>query len=71
MPGVVCCIFAGDIPGSNATGAIEYDETVLADKQVHLCLSEQSGAGFTTRVDHALLVLAGDVRGSHHWRSAG
>lgn len=34
MPGVVCCVFVNDIPGSNATGPIRHDETVLADRQV-------------------------------------
>lgn len=34
MPGVVCCVFADDVPGSNATGPIEHDETVFADHQV-------------------------------------
>lgn len=38
MPGVACCLFAADIPGSNATGPVEYDETVLADKQVCVCV---------------------------------
>lgn len=36
MPGVVCCVFVDDIPGSNATGPIRHDETVLADRQVHV-----------------------------------
>uniref|UniRef100_A0A667YLH0 Xanthine dehydrogenase/oxidase n=1 Tax=Myripristis murdjan TaxID=586833 RepID=A0A667YLH0_9TELE len=34
MPGVVSCVFAADIPGSNATGPAVYDETVLADGTV-------------------------------------
>lgn len=34
MPGVIACVFAEDIPGSNATGPIRHDETVLADRQV-------------------------------------
>lgn len=34
MPGVVCCVFVDDIPGSNATGPTRHDETVLADRQV-------------------------------------
>lgn len=42
MPGVACCVFAADIPGSNATGPVEYDETVLADKQVCACFCESS-----------------------------
>ncbi|KAK2857221.1 hypothetical protein Q5P01_005956 [Channa striata] len=43
MPGVVCCVFAEDIPGSNATGTIEYDETVLASHQV-TCVGHIIGA---------------------------
>ncbi|KAM7365856.1 hypothetical protein PAMP_016751 [Pampus punctatissimus] len=43
MPGVVCCVFADDIPGSNATGPIEYDETVFADRQV-TCVGHIIGA---------------------------
>ncbi|XP_038551164.1 xanthine dehydrogenase/oxidase-like, partial [Micropterus salmoides] len=43
MPGVVCCVFADDIPGSNSTGPIEYDETVLADRQV-TCVGHIIGA---------------------------
>ncbi|XP_056226642.1 xanthine dehydrogenase/oxidase [Seriola aureovittata] len=43
LPGVVCCVFADDIPGSNATGPIEYDETVLADRQV-TCVGHIIGA---------------------------
>lgn len=43
MPGVACCVFAADIPGSNATGPVEYDETVLADKQV-TCVGHIIGA---------------------------
>ncbi|XP_069577315.1 xanthine dehydrogenase/oxidase [Brachyistius frenatus] len=42
-PGVVCFLFADDIPGSNATGPIEYDETVLADGQV-TCVGHIIGA---------------------------
>eukprot|EP00066_Takifugu_rubripes_P003798 XP_003966667.1 PREDICTED: xanthine dehydrogenase/oxidase [Takifugu rubripes] len=34
MPGVVCCLFVDDIPGSNATGPIWHDATVFADRQV-------------------------------------
>lgn len=34
MPGVVGCVFVHDIPGSNATGPIRHDGTVLADRQV-------------------------------------
>uniref|UniRef100_A0A3B4XUX8 Xanthine dehydrogenase/oxidase n=1 Tax=Seriola lalandi dorsalis TaxID=1841481 RepID=A0A3B4XUX8_SERLL len=43
LPGVVCCVFADDIPGSNATGPIEYDESVLADRQV-TCVGHIIGA---------------------------
>ncbi|XP_037618622.1 xanthine dehydrogenase/oxidase isoform X2 [Sebastes umbrosus] len=43
MPGVVCCVFADDIPGSNATGPVEYDETVLAGRQV-TCVGHIIGA---------------------------
>ncbi|KAM7375600.1 hypothetical protein PAMA_014620 [Pampus argenteus] len=43
MPGVVCCVFADDIPGSNATGPIAYDETVFADRQV-TCVGHIIGA---------------------------
>ncbi|XP_034409281.1 xanthine dehydrogenase/oxidase isoform X2 [Cyclopterus lumpus] len=43
MPGVVCCVFAEDIPGSNATGPVQYDETVLADRQV-TCVGHIIGA---------------------------
>uniref|UniRef100_A0A8D0DDT3 Xanthine dehydrogenase/oxidase n=1 Tax=Sander lucioperca TaxID=283035 RepID=A0A8D0DDT3_SANLU len=46
MPGVACCVFAEDIPGSNAVGPITYDETVLADGQVtcvgHIIVTENS-----------------------------
>ncbi|CAK6983920.1 xanthine dehydrogenase/oxidase [Scomber scombrus] len=43
MPGVVSFLFADDIPGSNATGPIAYDETVLADRQV-TCVGHIIGA---------------------------
>ncbi|XP_068446454.1 xanthine dehydrogenase/oxidase [Clinocottus analis] len=43
MPGVVCCVFAADVPGSNATGPVQYDETVLADRQV-TCVGHIIGA---------------------------
>uniref|UniRef100_A0A8C4GQJ5 Xanthine oxidase n=1 Tax=Dicentrarchus labrax TaxID=13489 RepID=A0A8C4GQJ5_DICLA len=36
MPGVVCCVFADDIPGSNATGPIVYDETVIVTCVGHI-----------------------------------
>lgn len=44
MPGVLGCVFVDDIPGSNATGPIRHDETVLADRQVrgYFPLSGQS-----------------------------
>lgn len=44
MPGVVGCVFVDDIPGSNATGPIRHDGTVLADRQVraYFPLSGQS-----------------------------
>ncbi|XP_077439045.1 xanthine dehydrogenase/oxidase [Vanacampus margaritifer] len=41
-PGFICCVFAGDIPGSNTTG-IMHDETVLADGQV-TCVGHIIGA---------------------------
>ena len=50
MPGVVCCVFADDIPGSNATGPIAYDETVLAQHQVCFCSSGQSGGSVRFRL---------------------
>jgi len=40
---VVCCVFAEDVPGSNATGPVLYDETVFADRQVCFSSSGQSG----------------------------
>uniref|UniRef100_A0A3Q3EUS2 Xanthine dehydrogenase n=1 Tax=Labrus bergylta TaxID=56723 RepID=A0A3Q3EUS2_9LABR len=43
MPGVVTCLFADDIPGCNATGPIEHDETVLAHRQV-TCVGHIIGA---------------------------
>ncbi|XP_053170512.1 xanthine dehydrogenase/oxidase [Scomber japonicus] len=43
MPGVVSFLFADDVPGSNATGPIAYDETVLADRQV-TCVGHIIGA---------------------------
>uniref|UniRef100_A0A0F8BFX1 Xanthine dehydrogenase/oxidase n=1 Tax=Larimichthys crocea TaxID=215358 RepID=A0A0F8BFX1_LARCR len=43
MPGVVSCVLADDIPGSNATGPIEYDESVLAQGQV-TCVGHIIGA---------------------------
>nr|XP_033471973.1 xanthine dehydrogenase/oxidase [Epinephelus lanceolatus] len=52
MPGVVCCVFAADIPGSNATGPVEYDETVLADSQV-TCVGHIIGAVVADTQIHA------------------
>ncbi|XP_068165396.1 xanthine dehydrogenase/oxidase [Antennarius striatus] len=43
MPGFVCCLLADDVPGCNSTGAIEYDETVLAQGQV-TCVGHIIGA---------------------------
>ncbi|KAE8278574.1 Xanthine dehydrogenase/oxidase Xanthine dehydrogenase [Larimichthys crocea] len=43
MPGVVSCVLADDIPGSNATGPIEYDESVLGQGQV-TCVGHIIGA---------------------------
>uniref|UniRef100_H3CM91 Xanthine dehydrogenase/oxidase n=1 Tax=Tetraodon nigroviridis TaxID=99883 RepID=H3CM91_TETNG len=43
MPGVVGCVFVHDIPGSNATGPIRHDGTVLADRQV-TCVGHIIGA---------------------------
>ncbi|XP_061780151.1 xanthine dehydrogenase/oxidase [Nerophis lumbriciformis] len=41
--GFVCCVFAGDIPGSNTCGSIVPDETVFADRQV-TCVGHIIGA---------------------------
>lgn len=70
MPGVVCCVFADDIPGSNATGPVEYDETVFARRQVCFCLSGQSGdpAQSAVWVDDVSFAPAGDVCGSYNRR---
>ncbi|KAM3850718.1 xanthine dehydrogenase/oxidase [Diretmus argenteus] len=43
MPGVVACVFAKDIPGSNTTGPIVHDETVFADSTV-TCVGHIIGA---------------------------
>uniref|UniRef100_A0A8D2ZCK4 Xanthine dehydrogenase/oxidase n=1 Tax=Scophthalmus maximus TaxID=52904 RepID=A0A8D2ZCK4_SCOMX len=51
-PGVVCFLFADDIPGSNATGVIQYDETVLADRQV-TCVGHIIGAVVADTQIHA------------------
>lgn len=34
VPGVVTFVSAKDIPGSNKTGPVVYDETVMADEKV-------------------------------------
>ncbi|XP_059183934.1 xanthine dehydrogenase/oxidase isoform X2 [Centropristis striata] len=52
MPGVVCCVFADDIPGSNATGPVEYDETILATGQV-TCVGHIIGAVVANTQLHA------------------
>uniref|UniRef100_UPI003AAE3139 xanthine dehydrogenase/oxidase n=1 Tax=Centroberyx gerrardi TaxID=166262 RepID=UPI003AAE3139 len=43
LPGVVSCVFAADIPGSNSTGPAVLDETVFADKTV-TCVGHIIGA---------------------------
>ncbi|KAL6115085.1 xdh [Pungitius sinensis] len=43
FPGVISCVFAADIPGSNATGPVYSDETILADRQV-TCVGHIIGA---------------------------
>ncbi|XP_035533646.1 xanthine dehydrogenase/oxidase isoform X1 [Morone saxatilis] len=50
MPGVVCCVFADDIPGSNATGPIVYDETVIARHQVRLSDQSADSDGLMSRL---------------------
>uniref|UniRef100_A0A8L0DPJ2 Xanthine dehydrogenase/oxidase n=1 Tax=Oncorhynchus mykiss TaxID=8022 RepID=A0A8L0DPJ2_ONCMY len=52
MPGVVTCVFAKDIPGSNMTGPIVYDETVLADDTV-TCVGHIIGAVVADTQAHA------------------
>ncbi|KAM9820644.1 xanthine dehydrogenase/oxidase [Neosynchiropus ocellatus] len=42
-PGVVCCVFSKDIPGSNSTGVSVNDETVMADRKV-TCVGHVIGA---------------------------
>ncbi|XP_005932779.1 xanthine dehydrogenase/oxidase isoform X1 [Haplochromis burtoni] len=42
-PGVVCFLFADDIPGSNTAGSLKFDETVLADGEV-TCVGHIIGA---------------------------
>ncbi|CAN9498296.1 unnamed protein product [Ophioblennius macclurei] len=51
-PGVICFLFAADIPGSNATGPINYDETVLADGKV-TCVGHIIGAVVADTQIHA------------------
>ncbi|XP_033824847.1 xanthine dehydrogenase/oxidase-like [Periophthalmus magnuspinnatus] len=43
MPSVVCVLFAEDVPGSNGTGPVVYDETVLAQGEV-TCVGHVIGA---------------------------
>ncbi|XP_072309679.1 xanthine dehydrogenase/oxidase [Eucyclogobius newberryi] len=43
MPSVACVLFAEDVPGSNRTGPIVYDETVLAQGEV-TCVGHVIGA---------------------------
>ncbi|KAK6306886.1 hypothetical protein J4Q44_G00220340 [Coregonus suidteri] len=52
MPGVVSCVFAKDIPGSNMTGPAVYDETVLADDMV-TCVGHIIGAVVADTQAHA------------------
>ncbi|XP_029282570.1 xanthine dehydrogenase/oxidase isoform X2 [Cottoperca gobio] len=52
MPGVVSCVFAADIPGSNTTGPIQSDETVLASQQV-TCVGHIIGAVVADTQVHA------------------
>lgn len=39
VPGVVAFVSAKDIPGSNKTGPVVYDETVFADGKVTYIMS--------------------------------
>ncbi|KAK0141797.1 Xanthine dehydrogenase/oxidase [Merluccius polli] len=52
MPGVVACVFAEDIPGSNATGPAVLDETVLAHDKV-TCVGHIIGAVVADSQVHA------------------
>ncbi|KAM6945776.1 xanthine dehydrogenase/oxidase [Aplochiton taeniatus] len=52
MPGVVTCVFAEDIPGSNLTGPAVYDETVLATELV-TCVGHIIGAVVADTQAHA------------------
>uniref|UniRef100_A0A6Q2WUR0 xanthine dehydrogenase n=1 Tax=Esox lucius TaxID=8010 RepID=A0A6Q2WUR0_ESOLU len=52
MPGVVTCVLAKDIPGSNVTGPAFYDETVLADHTV-TCVGHIIGAVVADTQAHA------------------
>ncbi|KAJ7988705.1 hypothetical protein DPEC_G00312000 [Dallia pectoralis] len=52
MPGVVTCVFAKDIPGSNMTGPIAYDETVFAEHTV-TCIGHVIGAVVADTQAHA------------------
>ncbi|XP_034034746.1 xanthine dehydrogenase/oxidase [Thalassophryne amazonica] len=56
MPGVRCCLFAGDVPGSNHTGPVVDDETVFADSEV-------------TCVGHIISAVVADTQ-SHAQRAA-
>ncbi|CAL8288367.1 unnamed protein product [Lota lota] len=52
MPGVVACVFADDIPGSNITGPAFLDETVLAHDTV-TCVGHIIGAVVADSQVHA------------------
>lgn len=39
VPGVITFVSAKDIPGSNKTGPVVYDETVFADGKVDYMIS--------------------------------
>ncbi|KAM4602225.1 xanthine dehydrogenase/oxidase isoform 2-T2 [Polymixia lowei] len=52
MAGVATCVFAEDIPGSNMTGPVFHDETVLADRMV-VCVGQIIGAVVADTQAHA------------------